>query len=298
MIGIKEFNKKIVSLKNTGKMTKTMKMVSASKFKRAHKAQVSSQVYAQKLTQLMGRLASAGPTNHPLLKTKKAVTKCLVVLFTSDKGLCGGFNNNLIRKTRHWITDNPYQYTNIGMSFCGRRGYMSFRRTAKIKEFYENITIKPEFEDAAKVARDTAASFIEGEFEEIYLAYNRFDGPLTQTPVIEKILPLDASAFTKSEVRHEVTPAKTAPKSQDYSYEPEEKDILYFMIPKFLNFKIFYTLLENAAGEHGARMAAMDKASQNTVELINRYTLLRNRARQAAITTELIEIISGAEALK
>ena len=298
MIGIKEFNKKIVSLKNTRKMTKTMKMVSASKFKKAHKAQVSAEVYAQKLTELMSRLSNSGPTNHPLLKSKKAVTKCLIVLFTSDKGLCGGFNNNLIRKTRHWITENPYQYTSIGMSFCGRRGYMSFRRTAKINKFYENITMKPAFEDALAVATDITNSFSKNEYDEIYLAYNRFDGPLAQTPVIEKILPLDASAFIKTDVRHEVTPVKDAPKSQDYTYEPEEKDILYFMIPKFLNFKIFFTFLENAAGEHGARMSAMDKASSNTADLIDRYTLLRNRARQAAITTELIEIISGAEALK
>ena len=294
MIGIKEYNKKIVSLKNTGKMTKTMKMVSAAKFKRAHKAQVSSEVYAEKLTGLMKRLSSAGPTNHPLLKTKRAVTRCLVVLFTSDKGLCGGFNNNLIRKTRNWISENPYKYTSIGMSFCGRRGFMSFRRTAKISKNYENITLKPDFNDALVVAEDITDSFIKGEYEEIYLAYNRFDGPLTQIPLIEKILPIDASVISQAEVN----PAKSTPKSQDYSYEPEEKEILYFLIPKFLNFKIFFTLLENSAGEHGARMAAMDKASQNTVELIQRYTLLRNRARQAAITTELIEIISGAEALK
>ncbi len=276
-------------------MTKTMKMVSASKFKRAHKAQMSAAVYAQKLTELMGRLSSAGPTNHPLLKTKRAVTKSLIVLFTSDKGLCGGFNNNLIRKTRHWITENPYKYTTIGMSFCGRRGYMSFRRTAKISKFYENITMKPTFSDAQTVARDISDIFTKGEYEEIYLAYNRFDGPLTQTPVIEKILPLDAAVFSKIETN---TGKRTPPKSQDYTYEPEEKELLYFLIPKFLAFKIFYTLLENAAGEHGARMSAMDKASQNTGDLIDRYTLLRNRARQAAITTELIEIISGAEALK
>ena len=294
MIGIKEFNKKINSLKNTRKMTKTMKMVSASKFKRAHKAQLSAKEYAQKLTQLMGRLSGAGPTNHPLLKTKKAVTRSLIVLFTSDKGLCGGFNNNLIRKTRHWISDNPYMYTTIGMSFCGRRGYMSFRRSAKLHRYYENITEKPNFVDAQLLARDISDAFIRNEYEEIYLAYNRFDGPLIQTPVIEKILPLDASVVTKIEV----TPQKKPLKSQDYTFEPEEKDILYFLIPKFLNFKIFFTLLENAAGEHGARMSAMDKASQNTGDLIDRYTLLRNRARQAAITTELIEIISGAEALK
>ena len=162
MIGIKEFNKKITSLKNTRKMTKTMKMVSASKFKRAHRSQVNAEEYAHKLTELMGRLSGSGSCSHPMLQVKKAVTKSLIVLFTSDKGLCGGFNNNLIRKTRHWITDNPYKYTSIGMSFCGRRGYMSFRRTAKIYKYYENITMKPAFTDALAVAQDIADAFIKG----------------------------------------------------------------------------------------------------------------------------------------
>ena len=171
---------------------------------------------------------------------------------------------------------------------------MSFRRTANINKYYQNITLKPDFEDALALADDITDSFIKTEYEEVYIAYNRFDGPLSQTPVIEKILPLDDAAFTGPEPEFE----KKGPKSQDYSYEPEEKEIINFMIPKFLNFKIFYTLLENAAGENGARMSAMDKASQNTADLIDRYTMLRNRARQASITTELIEIISGAEALK
>ena len=148
MIGIREFNKKITSLKNTGKMTKTMKMVSASKFKRANKAQMNAKVYAHKLTELMGCLSSLGPVQHPLLKTKKAVTKCLIVLFTSDKGLCGSFNNNLVRKTRHWVSENLYKYTTVGMSFCGRRGYTSFRRAAHINKYYENITMEPAFHDA------------------------------------------------------------------------------------------------------------------------------------------------------
>ncbi len=293
MIGIKEFNKKIISLKNTRKMTKTMKMVSASKFKRAQKNQMNAQEYARKISELMGRLSSAGTGNHPMMSAKKGATKSLVVVFTSDRGLCGGFNNNLIRKTRAWIADNSYKYTTIGMSFCGRRGYMSFRRSAKVNKYYENITVKPAFSDAQKVAQDIADDFKAKNYEDVYLAYNRFDGPMTQSPVIEKLLPLDASVFTKPK-----TEAQIKGPNAVYEYEPEEKQLLAFLIPKFLNFKIFFTLLENAAGEHGARMSAMDKASQNTGDLIDRYTLLRNRARQAAITTELIEIISGAEALK
>ncbi len=295
MISIKEFNKKITSLKNMGKMTRTMKMVSASKFKKAHKAQANAKVYAHKLTELMGRLSDSGvPINHPLFMTKKAVTKSLIVLFTSDKGLCGSFNNNLIRETRHWVRENTYKYTTIGMSFCGRQGYMSFRKTAQIDKYYKNITLKPSFNDAISVANDITDSFINGNYENVFLAYSRFNGPLSQTPVIEKILPLNASVFANPST---ISVTKR-PKSQDYSYEPDEKEILYLVIPKFLNFKIFLTLLENATGEHGARMSAMDKASQNIEDLIDRYMLLRNRARQASITTELIEVVSGAEALK
>ena len=140
-----------------------------------------------------------------------------------------------------------------------------------------------------ELANDITESFIKDEYEEIYIAYNRFDGALSQVPVIEKILPLDASVLTGNDAKYQ---------NVYYAYEPKENEIFSFLVPKFLNFRIFFTLLENAAGEHGARMAAMDKASQNTDDLIDRYTLLRNRARQAAITTELIEIISGAEALK
>jgi len=289
MIGIKEFNKKIISLQNMRKMTKTMKMVSASKFKRAHKAQINAKEYAAKLSELIARLAQAGTGNHPLFKIKKSVTRVLVVLFTSDKGLCGGFNNNLIRKTRNWMEDNRHQYTVMDMSFCGRRGYMSFRRSARIRKYYENITVKPDFNDALSVVQDMTSAFIKEEYDEIYLAYNHFNGPLSQSPVIEKILPLDASVLVSKDIHLQ---------NAYYTYEPKEAQMFSFLIPKFLSFKIFFVLLENAAGEHGARMAAMDKASQNTADLIDRYTLLRNRARQAAITTELIEIISGAEALK
>jgi F-type H+-transporting ATPase subunit gamma len=286
-VSIKEYNKKIGSLKNTRKMTKTMKMVSASKFKRAHKAQSAALDYASKLQELISRLAAGGgQSNHPLMAVKKAPKKALILVFTSDKGLCGGFNNNLIRKLRPWLKDIPLE---LSMSFCGRRGFMAFRRTAQVVKHYENITAKPNFAGALEVANDLANSFIKGEFDEVYLAYNRFNGPISQTPVLEKILPLDPASLVKKNV--EV-------KGADYEYEPEQNELMEFLVPKFLNFKIYFTLLENAAGEHGARMAAMDKASQNTADLIDRYILLRNRARQASITTELIEIISGAEALK
>lgn len=288
MIGIREYNKKIGSLKNTRKMTKTMKMVSASKFKRAYKAQSNAQEYAQKLGDLVARLSSFSDGRHPLMKTKKVNNNALILVVTSDKGLCGGFNNNLVREIKRWHKENPYKYTKLDFSFCGKRGYMMFRRHVTIKTFFEDVTVKPSFKDALKVSADLKERFINGEYDEVYIAYNRFNSPLSQTPVIEKILPLSTANAPK---------VVSAP-AGDYEYEPTQQELFDLLVPKFLDFKIFYTFLENAAGEHGARMTAMDKASSNTADLIDRYTLLRNRARQAAITTELIEIISGAEALK
>jgi F-type H+-transporting ATPase subunit gamma len=290
MIGIKEFNKKIVSLKNTRKMTKTMKMVSASKFKRAHKAQSAALDYSQRLTALMARLASSAQGQHPLMKPKKTVKNALIVLFTSDKGLAGGFNNNLIRAIRRFTAENSGHFAKYELSFLGRRGYMAFRRSAAIKKYYENITIKPTFKDALTVSHDLAEGFLKNEYDEVFLAYNRFVSAISQVPTIERILPLSTEGIAQ---------AKTAKTPQaDYLYEPEEAELFSFLVPKFMDFKVYFTLLENAAGEHAARMSAMDKASSNTGDLIDKYTLLRNRARQASITTELIEIISGAEALK
>ncbi len=285
-LGIREFNKKIVSLKNTRKMTKTMKMVSASKFKRAHKAQSNALDYAARLTDLMARLSASAQGQHPLMKTSKTVKNALLVVFTSDKGLCGGFNNNLIRVVRRWLPEQ--KFTKLEVSFCGRRGYMSLRRSVTVKKYYENITAKPAFADALAASREIADTFLKGEYDEVYLAYNRFNSPISQTPVVERLLPLSSEGMT----------AAKSTTTADYMYEPEEAELFAFLVPKFLDFKIYFTLLENAAGEHGARMAAMDNASKNTAELIDKYTLLRNRARQASITTELIEIISGAEALK
>lgn len=289
MIGIREFNKKITSLKNTKKMTKTMKMVSASKFKRAYRAQSEALAYANELTGLMQRLAVKGTEfNHPLVQKSKKIQNALVLLVTSDKGLCGGFNNNLIRYARGWIAAHREKFKVVDFSFCGRRGYMALRRSVSVSTHYEDVTLKPSYADAAKIVDDLSRAFIGQKYDEIYIAYNHFRNPLSQVPVIEQLIPLDVGAFAKTSVSQ---------LSPDHIFEPKVPKLMGLLIPKVLNFKIFYSLLENSAGEHGSRMTAMDKATDNTGELIDRYTLLRNRARQMAITTELIEIVSGAEAL-
>jgi F-type H+-transporting ATPase subunit gamma len=290
MIGIKEYNKKILSLKNTKKMTKTMKMVSASKFKRAHKAQSSALNYAKALTGLMNRLGDLGPeAAHPLMTKPKSVQNVLVLLLTSDKGLCGGFNNNLIRYVRAWLGQNKANYKSVQFSFCGKRGYISFRKHVTVLKNYEEIASKPSFAHASTISQDLSDAYVNKQVDEIYIAYNHFNSPMSQTPVIEKLIPFESP-------RDKETEKKAV--HADYEFEPEPGELFKLLVPRYLNFKVYFTLLENSAGEHGARMTAMDKATENTSELIDRYILLRNRARQAAITTELIEIISGAEALK
>ncbi|MFA5060062.1 MAG: ATP synthase F1 subunit gamma [Candidatus Omnitrophota bacterium] len=288
MAGIKVFNTKIRSLKNTRKITKTMKMVSASKLRKAQEAQANAKSYAQKITSLVSRISASVDTDiHPLLKRRPENHKALILIITSDRGLCGAFNNNANRMVNQWIIENHNDYPRIDVSCCGKRGYLYFRKRIPIQAYYEKVTINPKFSDAVRIGEDLSRLFISGEYDEIYLTYNQFFSPLSQKTIFEKILPIDPKALI----------AEREAQKTDYIFEPAVPEMLSFLVPHFLYFTIYFALLENSAGEHGARMSAMDNATNNAGDLIDRYTLLRNRARQAAITTELTEIISGAQAL-
>lgn len=285
---INDFNIKIRSLKSTQKITKTMKMVSASKLRKAHQAQANAKLYAQNLTALTSRIsASVHSTVHPLLTPRDGVKNILILVITSDKGLCGAFNHNANKRVASWIEENRH-HEKIDLSCCGKRGYMFFKKHDIVKNHYEDVTADPKFLNAKKIGDDLKKSFLDEEYDEIYLSYNQFFSPLSQKTVFEKILPIDPHVLIEEEVNQTV----------EYIFDPEVKQLLDFLIPHFLYFKIYFALLENAAGEHGARMTAMDSATKNASELIDRYTLFRNRARQAAITTELSEIVAGAEAQK
>lgn len=289
MSTIKDFNVKIKSLKNTRKITKTMKMVSASKLRKAHEAQASAKQYAQNLTALIGRIASiVESTEHPLLAARPMPRSALILVITADKGLCGAFNHNANRHVAMWIRENSAQYAKIGLSFCGKKGFQFFRRNSGVCSHYENVINKPQFADAKRIGDDLGRAFLDGHYDEVYLAYNQFFSPLSQKTVFEKILPIDPDILLKGDVQH----------NGWYLFEPASSELLAFLIPHFLYFRVYFALLENSAGEHGARMSAMDNATKNASDLIERYTLRRNRARQAQITTELTEIVAGAEALK
>lgn len=288
MTMIKEFDTKLKSLKNTQKITKTMEMVSASKLRNAHHAQANARFYAQELTALISRIsACAHEADHPFLKPRTPVKRVVILIITSDKGLCGAFNHNANRRVSAWIRENRVHHEQIDLWCCGKKGFMYFERHDMVKAHYENVTATPRFADALKIGMHLSQAFVDGHCDAVYLSYNQFFNPLVQKTVFEQILPINPDLLMAK-----------AGRRPDYILEPDAETVLNFLIPHFLYFKIYFALLENSAGEHGARMTAMDSATKNASGLVDRYTLSRNRARQAAITTELMEIIGGAEALK
>lgn len=289
MSTIREYTKKIKSFKNTQKITRTMKMVSASKLRKANSAQLSAKRYEEKLEALLLRLISQiDDSKHPVLHQRSgAVQSIHLIIFSSDRGLCGGYNNNLIKHIDSWIEENLQPGQTIRLSFCGRKGFQKLSKLYDMEEYFEDSTVKPSPDDAKTITNNILETFLNGKYDTVYFAYNLFNSPISQEPVVEQFLPLDPENLLEADLAF-----------VDTIFEPTKEELLNRLLPQYLQFKVFYTLLENAAGEHGARMTAMDNATRNTSDLIDEYTLIRNRIRQAAITTELIEIISGAEALE
>ena len=288
MQALKEYTHRIKSLKNTRKITKTMKMVAATRLRHAQQAQAGARLYSTRLEELMSRFLTAGddirdPFLTPRVKSKRA----LLLMFTSDRGLCGSFNNQIAKRVTSWIHERSGQFERVDVSFCGRRGYNALKNRVKVRRNYEGVTNKPSYEDACRISAELKEPFLAERYDEIYLAYNQYLSPLAQKPVVEKFLPFEPQAGGHQ-------PGQETP----YIYEPGKKRLLSLLLPKMLDFLVFHALLENAAGEQGARMTAMDNATNNADDMISWLTLLRNRARQAAITKDISEIVSGVEAMK
>jgi len=285
MSNLKELNVKIASLKNTQKMTKTMKLVSASKLRRAQQAQAGARHYANSLRQVLSNVAAGDIADHPLVTPRNPPRRALVLLVTSDRGLCSGFNNTLCRYLSRWLDIAKADFEHLDMSFCGRRGHAFFRNRVTVKRVYEGVTDRPRHQDSEAIADDLMELFRRGAYDQVLVAYNLYHSPLLQIPTLEPLLPIPRPAV------NELAP------SGPYLVEPDPSGLLDRFLPRAVRFEVHQVLLENAVGEHAARMTAMDSATRNAKDLIEFYTLKRNRERQAAITTELTEIVTGAEAL-
>jgi F-type H+-transporting ATPase subunit gamma len=293
MPNLLDIRRRLRSVKNTQQITKAMKMVSAAKLKRAQDRVVTARPFANKMVEVLSNLAARTDENfhHPLLDQRED-NKYLLVLITADKGLCGAFNTNLIKAAQAFINDNPGKQ--IELLAVGRKGRDFFRRR-KVPVVGEYIGLtgkgRVEFAEALDVARDIIARFKEDEsLDKVFIIYNEFRSVLQQRVVLEQLLPIARAA--ESEV-NQTQPATLI----DYIYEQPPAEIFSRLLPRFIETQVFRALLESVASEHGARMTAMDSASKNASELIDALTLNMNRVRQAAITNEIIEVVSGAAAL-
>lgn len=283
MASARDIRRRIKSIKSTQQITKAMKMVAAAKLRRAQESVIAARPYAKKIQEVLGRLAAgAQDYSHPLLEVRE-VKKVGLVIITGDRGLCGGFNANLIRLAEHTMADMD---KDTGLVTIGRKGRDYFRRRGKeIVEDYINIGDNPTFIQGKELARCLMALYSEGVFDEIYLMYNEFRSAMSQKPLMLKLLPIDPAAGEDS-------------KGVEYIYEPSEAGVLDTLLPSYVETLVYRALLESKASEHGARMTAMSSATDNAVEIIDKLTLTLNRARQAAITKEISEIVGGAAALQ
>jgi F-type H+-transporting ATPase subunit gamma len=287
MASLKSIKKRIVSVKNTRQITKAMKMVSAAKLRRAQENVVAARPYAKKLGEVLQSLAgNQEGDQHPLLEKREA-KKLLLIVVTSDRGLCGGFNSNLCKAGDRFIKEQQGAFEQVSVLTIGRKGYEFLKSRHTVYKNFSNILSKPNYQTAAMLAQEVIDGFLAGEYDQVELLYNSFRTVMSQDITFQQLLPVVPESSSSADE----TPV-------EYIYEPSVGKLLAEILPKNIEVQIFKAMLESVAGEHGARMTAMDSASKNASEMIGKLTLQYNRARQAAITTELMEIISGSESIK
>ena len=291
MASLDDLKKRISSVKSTQKITKAMKMVAASKLRRAQESAEKGRPYSDKMNNIILNLSNSisDKENSPKLLAGSGEDKIhLCIVMTSDRGLCGGFNTNIIKKAKLYFQKILDEGKILKIITVGSKGYDQLKRTYK-DSIIEKITFKESkyanYFDADKVGKIIIDKFEKKEFDVCTIFYNQFKNVITQIPQEQQIIPLKASESEKNS------------SEDNYEFEPEEDEILSNLLPKNISTQIFKAMLENSASEQGSRMSAMDNATRNAGEMVDKLTIQYNRSRQAAITKELIEIISGAESL-
>jgi F-type H+-transporting ATPase subunit gamma len=289
MPSLKAVRTRIASVKSTQKITRAMKLVAAARLRRAQDAIVAARPYAQSMAEAVSQLAArAGDDAHPMLQQREGQRLTLVTL-TSDRGLCGGFNANICRASLRFVQERARAASpaEVRIDVVGRKGREYFRRRRlRIGHELTGVNGDTATDRAKELALTVSSDFTEGRVDSVFLAYNEFKSAVTQKVTIERLLP--------------IAPAPLPPDVAltDFLYEPGKKELLDLLLPMYVQSQIFRAILESIASEFGAKMTAMENATRNASDMIDRLTLQYNRARQAAITKELMEIVGGAEALK
>jgi F-type H+-transporting ATPase subunit gamma len=287
MANLKEIRGRITSISSTMQITRAMKMVSAAKLKKAQDAIVMLRPYSEKLQEIIQNVnSSSDPDQVSIYAQKREVKKVLFIAVTSNRGLAGAFNSSVVKELNHQFQNNA-QYE-IEILTIGKKVYDAVRKSRAVfsneSAIFDNLT----FDKVANITESVMTSFIEGKFDEVYVVYNKFINAATQEVITEQVLPISMVETEKEEGQTET----------DYIFEPNRNEILDNLIPKSIKTQVFKAVLDSVASEHGARMTAMHKATDNAEALRNDLKIFYNKARQAAITNEILEIVSGAEALK
>lgn len=287
--GVRDFKRRIRSVKNTQQITKAMEMVAAAKLRRAQESAEASRPYTETLQGTLARLAAVSfDVRHPLLDKREDVRKVGYIVVTADRGLCGAYNTNIIRAAEQSVEEDD-RNLETGIIAVGRKTRDFYRKRGNIDAEFINLGDNVSYADAREVAQYVMNAYENGELDEVYLVYARFVNALRQIPTITQLLPLETpEEDTDSESTRVI----------DYLYEPSAEEILLTLLPKYVGSQIYHAMLEGKASEHGARMTAMGNATENAGEIIDSLELAMNKARQAAITDEILDIVGGAEALK
>ncbi len=293
MPSLKDIRKRISSVKNTQKITRAMKLVSAAKLRRAQTAMLELRPYAEKhremLTSLMGQLGSAGQAPHQLLQSREAIKSVAVLCMTSDRGMCGGFNANLQKRVAKLVAEKTEEGKSVSVFPLGSRMERGAKKRGyNVPNNFGKIISATDTDSIRAITERLVDGFITEEFDEVYLVSNRFQSALAQVAETRQLIPVEAGE----------EPSEDDGLSGDPYYEPNQMTLLHYVVPRYIEVQVRQAILESIAGEHAARMNAMSSATDNATEMVSSLTLQMNRARQAAITKELMEIIGGAEAIK
>jgi F-type H+-transporting ATPase subunit gamma len=280
---MREIKRSIKSKQNMKQITKAMEMVAAAKLRRAQEAAVAARPYTDKMKEVVSSIASgAGSSKHPMLQSRP-IKRTAYLVITSDRGLAGGYNANILRKVLLTIKENHQSSDEYAVFVIGRKGRDFFkRRGIALTEEITGLSDSPKFSDIKAIAASAVKGFETGAYDELYIAYNEFHNAMTQIPLLKRLLPLDQKQLGGDKA--------------DYEYEPSPEEVLNVLLPKYAETLVFSAVLEGKASEFGARMTAMGNATKNATKMISALTLTYNRARQAAITQEIAEIVGGANA--
>ncbi len=291
MATLRDIKRKIDAVKKTQQITRAMNMVAAAKLRTTQQKLDQFAPYAKQLTEIMNRVAAGvEPEGFPLLMAHEEVVKVELISITADRGLCGAFNTNLLAAAEAFIQEKEEEGLEVSLSQLGRKGRDYFRRRKRpVRVFHEGMLNNPNYGDASALGQEVIDLFVTHEVDEVYVCYSEFITMVTQRPVVKKLLPIAPETMEEEEQEQELL---------EYIFEPSREGVLNDLLPNYINLQLLEFFFQTAVSEHASRMTAMDNAVNNCREMVRDLTLVYNKARQAAITAELMDIVGGAEALR